>query len=102
MKQRKARSSGTPIQGTLPCRISRGIFSSERGVRVTLPTGREVCTIVDKEHVHPDQDVPPGQEIEGRVNVRVVELREDSALVDLPQPAVMQGTRIEIPRTMLE
>lgn len=84
----------------LKCKVSRGLFSDERGVAVALP-GQPVVAFVDRRDVIVPRDPGPEEEIDGWVKVDVVSLEADSALVDLPQPAVSQGTRLRVPRTML-
>jgi hypothetical protein len=87
---------------TIPCKVSLGMFSMERGVRIELADGRKVAALVDKHHVLVKEEPKPNTEVDGRLAVFVVEYLDDSVLVDLPQPSMTEGTRLRIPRSMLE
>ena len=86
---------------TISCKVSPGMFTNERGVRIKLPDGREVSTLVDKRHVLLDKEPLPGSEVDGRVKVVVVETTPDSVLVDLPQPGFGEGPRLRVPKTFV-
>lgn len=86
----------------LRCKVSRGMFSTERGVLVELPGGRKVSALVDKRSVLVSRDPRTGEEVEGRVKVSVLETKKDSALVDLPQPGLTEGPRLRVPKTLIE
>jgi len=88
-------------EATIRCKVASGMFSDERSVVVELP-GKHIVTFVDRSDVVVSRDPKPGEQLEGRVRVAVLEVNRSSALVDLPQPAVTQGTRLRIPKTMLE
>jgi hypothetical protein len=87
---------------TIPCKVSLGMFSTERGVRIELPDGRKIAALVDKHHVVVKEEPQSNTEVDGRLAVFVVEYLDDSVLVDLPQPSMTEGTRLRIPRSMLE
>jgi len=88
-------------EALIKCKVSLGMFSSEREVIVELPDGRMVAALVDKRHVEVAQDPAPGEKVEGRLKVFVVETRKESAIIDLPQPTIVEGLRFEIPRSFL-
>jgi hypothetical protein len=96
-KSRKAE----PAETTLKCKVSQGMFSSEWGVLVELPGGRKVSAFVDRRSVLVDREPSSGEEVDGRLKVYVVKSEKDSALVDLPQPAIAEGTRIRVPKELL-
>lgn len=91
-----------PAVATIVCRVSLGMFRDERAVRFELPGGHEVFVMVDRRNVVVPHDPLPGKEVDGRIRVAIVELRNDSALVDLPQASFTMGPRLEVPRTLLE
>ena len=84
----------------LKCKVSHGIFSDERGISIELPD-RHVVAFVDRRDIIVSHDPELRGEMDGWVKVAVLILGEDSALVDLPRPALSQGTRLRVPRTML-
>jgi hypothetical protein len=90
-----------PAETTLKCKVSQGMFSSEWGVLVELPGGRKVSAFVDRHSVLVDREPSPGEEVEGHLKVYMVKSEKDSALVDLPQPAIAEGTRIRVPKELL-
>lgn len=87
---------------TISCSISPGMFSSERAISIDLPDGRKVSAFVDRRDVIPDRDVKPGKEYRGHVRVFLVEFRNDSAIVDLPQPGLTEGPRLKVPKDLIE
>jgi hypothetical protein len=87
---------------TIPCKISLWMFSMEWGVRIELPDGRKIAALVDKDHVQVKEEPQSNTEVDGRLTVFVVEYLGDFVLVDLPQPSLTEGTRLRIPRSMLE
>ncbi|MBI4504216.1 MAG: hypothetical protein HY691_01665 [Chloroflexi bacterium] len=89
-------------EATLRCEVSLGMFSHERSVAIQLQDGRRIAAFVDKRDVKVDREPAPDQKLPGRVRVSIVEDRGDSVVVDLPQPAVTEGTRVTVPKTLLE
>jgi hypothetical protein len=87
---------------TLSCSIGPGMFSTERAISIDLPGGRTVSAFVDRRDVIPDRDVRPGEQYRGHVKVSVVELKKDSAIVDLPQPGLTEGPRLTVPKDLIE
>jgi hypothetical protein len=79
------------------CKISRGLFDSERQVTVRLPDGREFVTFVDMRNVKEDQPIDHEKTVDGWVEVFPVRVTSHQALVDLPQGSFTEGPRIEIP-----
>ncbi len=79
------------------------MFSTEREVFIELDAGREVTALVDQRSVIEPRQPAPGESVNGRVKVSVVEVdrRSGSALVDLPQPAFALGSRIRVPTKLL-
>jgi hypothetical protein len=87
---------------SITCKVSRGVFSNERVVLVELPEGRAVTAFVDKRDVIVDRDPAVGEEVGGRLKVEVVETKNDSVLVELPQPSITGGPRVRVPKTLLD
>ena len=98
--QKKVARSRTG-QFFLRCSVASGMFSHERGITVELTSGKHVVAFVDARDVRVSKDPRPGEEIEGMVKVSVIEKGRDSVVVDLPQPAISQGTRLEVQPRML-
>ncbi len=88
---------------TVACKVSRGMFSSEREIFIQRDGGREVTALVDQRSVIEPKQPAPGESIDGRVKVSVVAIdkRSGFALVDLPQPAFGVGSRIKVPTVLL-
>jgi len=86
---------------TIPCTVSLGMFSTERGVLINLPGGGTVSALVDRRDVIIDKEPPPGGQVQGRVHVVVVEAKDDSVIVDLPQPGLMSGPRLRVPKAFV-
>jgi len=88
---------------TVACKVSRGMFSTEREVFIQLDAGREVTALVDQRSVIEPKQPAPGESVNGRLKVSVVEIdkKSGSALVDLPQPAFALGSRIRVPAKLL-
>lgn len=89
-------------QTTIPCSVSAGMFSNEKGVSVDLPDGRKVSAFVDRRDVIPDRDIKPEEEYPGYVKVSVVEIKKDYALIDLPQPGLTEGPRLTVPKKIIK
>jgi hypothetical protein len=92
------------ILPTVACKVSRGMFSTEREIFIQGDDGSEVTALVDQSSVIEPKQPAPGESIDGRVKVSVVEIDNKSgfALVDLPQPAFAVGARIKIPAKLLD
>jgi hypothetical protein len=58
---------------TIRCRVSLGMFEEERGVVVELPDGHKASCMADKSQVVVAREPEPGEEVEGRVKVRLLE-----------------------------
>src|SRR6266511_2219228 len=84
------------------CSISAGMFKGERMVSVELPGGPEITTVVDRNQVIPDREVSPTEEYKAQVKVTVVQVKNNSAIIDLPQPGLTQGTRLVVPREIIK
>ncbi|HWP98946.1 MAG TPA: hypothetical protein VNK92_00620 [Vicinamibacterales bacterium] len=82
---------------TVPCTVARGMFSDERFVTVQLAAGRSASAFVHKSHVLVDRDPEPSGEVPGKLFVSLVQRRAGSAIVDLPEPAIDAGQRVEVP-----
>jgi len=76
---------------TLKVKVSRGLFANERRISLELPDGRTIAAFVDKRDVIVDRDPQAGEEVKGRVKVSMVEKKNGTALVDLPQPRRLSG-----------
>jgi len=91
----------SPTARTVKCKVSSGMFSEERVIVIQLPTGEKISTFVDRTLVRATTP-GPGQEVSGSVVVNVIEEKGDLAIVDLPQPGLTRGGRVEIPSALLE
>lgn len=78
------------------------MFKSERMVSVELPGGHEVTALVDRHQVVPDRELSPNEEYKGQLKVTVVEVKNKSAVIDLPQPGLTQGTRLVVPKNIIK
>ena len=87
---------------TVNCSISAGMFKSERMVSVEIPGGHEITALVDRHQVIPDREVSPSEEYKGQVKVTVVQLKNNSAIIDLPQPGLTQGPRLVVPKNIIK
>lgn len=83
------------------CRVSQGMFSNEWEVTVELSNGYYVIAFIDKKQVFIKQEPEKGQKVGGKVMVSVVTLKKDTIIVDLPQPTLTKGTRIEISKQLV-
>jgi hypothetical protein len=70
-------------------------------ISVELPGGRGITTLVDRHQVIPDREVSPSEEYKG-VKVTVLEVKNNSAVIDLPQPGITQGTRLVVPKKIIK
>jgi hypothetical protein len=87
---------------TVNCSISAGMFKSERMVSVELPGGHEVTAFVDRRQVIPDREITSSEEYKGQLKVTVVQVKNDSATIDLPQPGLTQGPRLVVPKKIVK
>ena len=87
---------------TVNCSISAGMFKSERMVSVEIPGGHEITALVDRHQVIPDREVSPSEEYKGQVKVTVVQVKNNSAIIDLPQPGLTQGPRLVVPKNIIK
>jgi hypothetical protein len=89
---------------TIACKVSLGMFSTEREVFIQADGGREITALVDERSVIEPKQPAPGESINGRVKVSIVDIDRKSgfALVDLPQPAFAVGSRIKVPTQLLD
>lgn len=78
------------------------MFSTERAISIQLPSGRTVSAFVDRHDVIPDRELKPGEEYQGYVKVSVVEVKNNSAIVDLPQPGLTEGPRLAVPKDLIK
>jgi hypothetical protein len=78
------------------------MFKSERMVSVELPGGQEVTAFVDRRQVIPDREITSSEEYKGQLKVTVVQIKNDSAIIDLPQPGLTQGPRLVIPKKLIK
>src|SRR5688572_19755948 len=87
---------------TIRCDVSPGMFSNERGVRLSLPGGRVLSLIVDEKQVIVSGIPKTGKTIPGHLKVVVVNRGAGKALLDLPQASFSEGRRVEVPEALLE
>jgi hypothetical protein len=89
---------------TIDCVVLLGMFSSERQVIITLPSGQEIDALVDYKSVNVDQDPKPGESVRGSLKVSLIDYdkRAKQALIDLPQGNFTSGPRIQVPWTMVK
>ena len=75
---------------SIPCRVARGMFSNERSVLLDLPGEERLSVLVDEKNVHVAHDPDIDEEVDGRLDVRIVADEGDSFVVDMPQPSLTQ------------
>jgi hypothetical protein len=83
------------------CQFRLGSFERERGVIIDIPDVGKITTIVDKSDLLPNRKPEPGQILEGKLKVFVVDQKDDKVIVDLPRETFTSGPRIAVPRTLL-
>ena len=86
---------------SINCLVSLGMFSDERTILIDLLNHDMAVAFVDKRHVVAKAEPEPGKSVPGRVKVRLVAKKSNSAIVDLPQPTLTSGPRIEVPVGLL-
>jgi len=86
----------------IACKVSRGMFSSERIITVNLPEGRTVSALVDKEYVSVKSEPRSGESVDARIKVSIIEEAKDKILVDLPGTGITNGTRVWVPKSLLK
>ncbi len=85
----------------IKCKVSLGLFSNERGVRIELPGGKAVSALVDKSQVEEERAPTAGEEVNGFVWASIVKESSDSYMIDLPQPTLTGGTRVLVPKSIV-
>jgi hypothetical protein len=85
----------------IKCKVSLGLFTNERGVRIELPDGRAVSALVDKSQVEEERMPKSGEEVDGFVWASVVKESDDRYVIDLPQPTLTGGTRVLVPKSIV-
>jgi hypothetical protein len=87
----------------IQCKVSPGLFATERQVVIKLPDGREFVSFVDERNVKVkgNQELKLDHPVDGWVRVFPVEVKKNKALVDLPQGSFTEGPRIQVPVTEL-
>jgi len=87
----------------IQCKVSPGLFATERQVVIKLPAGREFVAFVDERNVKVkgNQELKLDNPVDGWVRVFPVEVKKNKALVDLPQGSFTEGPRIQVPATEL-
>ena len=78
------------------------MFSNERSVLLDLPGEERLSVLVDATNVHVAHDPDIDEEVDGRLDVRIVADEGDSFVVDMPQPSLTRGTRVRVPRRLVE
>jgi hypothetical protein len=90
----------------LPCKVSKGLFATERQVSVALPDGKNFIAFVDHRNIRlkSDLNLTSEESVDGWVKVYPVEVSTSKALVDLPtQGGFAEGPRIEIsPKELIQ
>jgi hypothetical protein len=89
---------------SIACKVARGMLSTEREVFIQADGGREITALVDERSVIEPKQPAPGESINDRVKVSVVEIDRKSGftLMDLPQPAFEVGSRVKVPAKLLK
>lgn len=100
-KTKKTSAKKENLIVALSCSVSPGMFSNERGISLTLADGGIVSAVVDATDVSVQGQLQPGQETRGKVRAYVVEERKETFLVDLPQPTLSGGPRLEVSRSIV-
>lgn len=102
-KSASRRSSTTrePATIAIPCTVSTGMFRNERGVVIRIANGQAVTAIVDATDVSVTKAITRDSSAPGKVRAFIVEERKDTVVVDLPQPTLMGGPRLEVARSII-
>src|SRR5215831_2787574 len=82
----------------IQCKVSPGLFDTERQVTIKLPDGTEFVAFVDERNVKVKggQQLQLDHPVDGWVKVFPVEVKKNKALVDLPQGSFTRGPRIQV------
>ena len=94
----------TPWLAEIPCKVSKGMFSSEVSILVTFPNGEVMSGWFDKGYVRFEGELTKESEIDGRFRVEVIEEAKDSLLIRLGDTGhqILQGSpRVRVPKNFL-
>jgi hypothetical protein len=80
----------------LPCKIARGLFTSERQITIRLLDGRQFVAFVDERNVKEVHAPNHDNVVDGWVKVSPVKMIGEDAWVDLPQGSLTEGPRIQV------
>jgi hypothetical protein len=70
--------------------------------KIPPPGGREGTAFVDRHQVIPDREISPSEEYKGQLKVTLVQVKNDSAVIDLPQASLTQGPRLVVPKQIVK
>ena len=86
----------------IDCDVMPGMFTNERGVRFKLADGTEATVIVSASTVAVKRPFVENQEAPGKLLAYVVEKRKDTLVLDLPQPTLQGGPRVEVSKSLVQ
>jgi len=89
-------------QAKVKCEISQGMFPSERVAKITLPDGRKIFAIVDKEFVESEAEPSLDKYVNGKLKVSIIGEEEEEVWINMPGQGFANGSRIKIPKSFLE
>jgi len=85
----------------IACKVARGMFSTERVVRIDFPDGKSVSALVDEDKVIVKADPKPGEFVDGKVKISIVEKERGFYIIDLPGTGITNGTRVRVPESWI-
>ncbi len=100
-KRAKKAPKQEPASIGIDCRVTLGLFSTERGIAFLSAGGDTIHAVVDATDVSVSSILKPGREAQGKVRAFIVSEHEDTVVVDLPQPTLTGGPRLEVSRSMI-
>lgn len=88
---------------TIPCKVSKGMFSDEWLIEVKFPRRRKETFSVYKSKVYMGKEPSDHTKtVDGEVEVVIVEEKGKMVLVDLPSPGTTSGPRFKVPKGFLK
>jgi len=84
------------------CEVSQGMFPSERVAKITLPDGKRIFAIVDKDFVETDTEPSLDKYVNGKLKVSIIGEEEEEVWIDMPGQGFANGSRVKIPKFLLE
>ena len=84
------------------CKVSLGMFSTERAVTIELTGGQRATAFAHRREVVTSKKPAKHELLRGCLRAELVEIQGNSALIELPQPALGMGTRVRVPTSIIQ